>query len=112
MAFDFSEFFKVAQENGGYVLAMVIGYNTILGMFGVAGKWQALSGLLLGIIIGGAFQVAGLGVPQSFAAGFAIFAYGSLMGLAAIGLYETGKKIGTKVVAEIVNKLVNQPPVQ
>ena len=97
---DFTNFFLAAKENGLFVLGIVIGLNTIFGAFGVKGKWQLLSGLLLGLVVGVLFQIAGLGTPANFAQWFSVVAYGLIMGLTAVGLFETGKKLATKGVIQ------------
>ena len=108
--YDFTNFFQAAKENGVFVLGIVIGLNTILGAFSVKGKWQLLSGLLLGLVFGGLFQIAGLGTPVDFAQWFSVVAYGLIMGLTSVGLYETAKKIATKAIATVVAKLIAADP--
>ena len=98
--YDFTNFFQASKENGVFVFLIVIGLNTVLGAFGVKGKWQLLSGLLLGLVTGGLFQIAGLGTPVNFAQWFSVVAYGLIMGLGSVGLYETGKKLATKGVIQ------------
>lgn len=109
--YDFNNFFAAVKENGVFVLGIVIGLNTVFGLFGVKGKWQALSGLLLGLVVGGLFQIAGLGMPGSFAEWFSVVAYGTVMGLTSIGLYETVKKVGSKAIVEALEHLLpDEPP--
>ena len=94
--FDFSEFFKAGSENGPIVLAVVVGLTSFAGDFGVSGKWQKLTALLIGLVFGGLFQVASLGTPGSLAEWFSVAIYGLLMGLTATKGYDTAKTLLNK----------------
>lgn len=91
--YDFSEFFKAGAENGPVVLALVVGLTTFLGQFGIEGKWQKLAALILGVIFGGALQIAALALPGDFSGWFGLVCYGLVMGLTASGAYDTAKKL-------------------
>jgi len=98
--FDFTSFFEVSAKSGPIVVLIVLGLVQLYGKAGVSGKWQLFSSLFTGIIIGGAFQVAALGTPATFAEWFAVVMYGLLMGLTATGTYEVGKKLLSRPEAQ------------
>jgi hypothetical protein len=94
--FDFTKFFQAIPENAVIVVLIVLGLVTFLGKLGVRGKWQLISGMLIGIAFGGAFMIAALGVPMSFAGWFSVIMYGLMLGLTASGVYEAGKDLIAK----------------
>lgn len=91
--YDFSELFKVSAEAGPTILLVVMGLVQMYGKFGVSGNMQLVSSLLTGLVFGGGFQMAVLGVPTEFAGWFSVSVFGILMGLVASGVYEVGKKL-------------------
>jgi hypothetical protein len=84
------------------VVLIVLGLVTFLGKLGVSGKWQLISGMLIGLVFGGAFMTAALGLPSTFAGWFSTICYGLMMGLVASGVYETGKEVVTKIATRVL----------
>lgn len=98
--FDFGKFFAASKENGPMVIAIVLCLVTLLGKFGVSGKAQLGSALGIGLVLGGCFNIAALGVPADFAGWFSTVMYGLMMGLTASLGYDTGKALVTKAVTK------------
>lgn len=100
--FDFTKFFSAVAENAPIVVLVVLGLVTFIGKLGVKGIWQMISGMLIGLIFGGAFMIAALGLPHDFPGWFSVIIYGLAMGLVASGIYETGKEITTKIATRVL----------
>jgi Flp pilus assembly pilin Flp len=100
--FDFTVFFEASGKSGPLVVLIVLGLVTYLGKLGVKGRWQLISGMLIGLIFGGAFTIAALGLPSTFSGWFSTVMYGLMLGLVASGIYETGKEVVTKVATRIL----------
>lgn len=99
-AFDFTAFFKASADNAPWVLAVVLGLVTFWGKLGVKGVWQLVSSMLTGLLIGGMFDIAALGLPADFAGWFSVSMYGIAMGLVASLGYETGKEVVLKIITK------------
>ena len=97
--FDPIEFFSVAVA-GVPLIFVVLGLVTLYGQFGLQGKVQLASSFATGLILGGAYQLAEMGVPAGFAGWFAIIIYGLALGLVATGTYETYKQVINKSVSK------------
>ena len=100
--FDFTQLFQAIPQNATIVVLVVLGLVTYLGKLGVKGIYQLVSSMLLGLLFGAGFMIAVLGVPKSFAGWFSLLIYGLMLGLVASGIYETGKELGTKIVARVL----------
>jgi len=86
-----NEYFLALSKNAPFVTLAVFGLATFYGKVGLAGKWQLLAAFLTGLVAGGAFQVASLGVPADFAGWFYVSLTAVLMGLMPSGVYEAVK---------------------
>ena len=95
--FDFSKFFVASAENAPILVMVVMGLVTLYGKFGLSGKAQLASSLATGVVFGAAFQIAALGLPDSFAGYFSVLIYGLMIGLVASGVYEVGKNLADRV---------------
>ena len=102
VVFDFGKFFEASAQNGPLVVIIVLGLVTLLGKFGVKGHAQTGSALGLGLLFGGAFNIAALGLPVGFAAWFSTVMYGLMMGLATSLGYDAGKELVTKIVTRAI----------
>jgi len=98
--FDFSVFFTASVKNGPLVVLIVLSLVTLLGKFGVKGQAQLASALIIGLITGGAFNIASLGMPVGFAGWFSTVMYGLMMGITASLGYETAKDLVIKTVTK------------
>jgi len=92
----FLEFIESALPVVGFLTPIVMAIVTILGNFGVAGKWQLLSSAIVGLILGVLSMIAQLGVPVDFAGWFGYVIVGLVTGLTASGVYDTVKKATEK----------------
>jgi hypothetical protein len=93
---DFTQFFVASAESAPILVMVVLGLVTLYGKFGLSGKVQLASSLATGIVFGAAFQIAALGLPESFAGYFSVLIYGLMIGLVASGVYEVGKNIANR----------------
>lgn len=71
---------------------LVIALVTLLGKLGVSGRWQLASALVVGMLMGVAYQ-ASLADLVLWTDWFGALVYGLGLGLTATGVYETGKKL-------------------
>lgn len=94
---DFTKFFEATVENAPILVMVVLGLVTLYGRFGLSGKAQLGASLATGVVFGGAFQIAALGLPNTFAGWFSVVIYGLTIGLVASGVYEVGKNIANRV---------------
>lgn len=90
--FDLKSFLIVALPSAAALLPIVLGLVTYLGNLGVKGKAQLISSLLSGLILGG-FTLYFQAPPKGGADWFAIVLFGLIVGLAASGVYDTGKAL-------------------
>lgn len=93
--FDLKSFLPVALSSAAALLPIVLGIVTYLGNLGVKGKAQLVSSLLSGLILGG-FTLYFQAPPKNGADWFAIILSGLILGLAASGVYDTGKALISK----------------
>ncbi len=89
---DVVEYFLALSKNAPFVILAVLGLGWLYGRFGLAGKAQLAAAFLSGLLIGGAFQAASLGVPTDFAGWFWLAVTAILMGLMPSGFYEALKE--------------------
>ena len=99
--FDIVGFLKIAAITFAALLPIVLAIVTYIGKFGVKGKWQLVSSLLSGLILGGVVMYFTT-VPTTAVGWFSLVLFGLLTGLAASGCYEVGKDIANKAVANTV----------
>lgn len=108
--FDISKLVPVTAELGTFVILVLLGWVTFLGKMGVTGRAQLASSMASGIVVGGAFMIAVMGVPGDFAGWFGVILAGLALGLIASGVYETGKGLVTKTVERMLG--LNKPSSQ
>ena len=93
--FDLLEFLRAAGLIFTPLLAIVFGIVDYLGKLGVKGKWQLVSSLASGLILGGIVMYFTI-LPMTAVAWFSVILFGLLIGLAASGCYEGIKSATTK----------------
>ena len=86
-----NEYFLALSKNAPFVIGAVLGLGTLYGKLGAAGRLQLGLSFISGAAIGGAFQVATVGLPGDFAGWFYVGLSSILMGLAPSGVYEAVK---------------------
>lgn len=86
-----------AYVNGIPLVLVVIGLVTLIGKLGVTGKAQLATSLVVGMLLGIAYQIS-LAMPQDFAGWFGAAIYGLALGLVASGIYEAGKSAVAKAL--------------
>ena len=84
------EWFDVAV-NGIPLLFVVIGLVAYIKKLGVEGKALLGASMLIGMLLGGGYQISQIGVPADFAGWFGIVVYGIGLGLVASGIYDEVK---------------------
>jgi hypothetical protein len=99
--FDPLEFFAVSVA-GIPLIFVVMGLVTLWGELGLKGRAQLVSSFITGLLIGGLYQLAELGVPVDFAGWFALAIFGLGLGVVTSGLYETAGKLVRKAIAQPV----------
>lgn len=88
--------FVDASVAGIPLIAVVMGLVTWVSQaFGLQGRWLLVVSMLIGLVLGGAFQVS-QALPVDFAGWFAVVIYGLALGLIASGVYDTAKKLSRK----------------
>ena len=88
--------FVDASVVGIPLIAVVMGLVTWLSeTFSLVGKQSLIASMLIGLILGGGFQLS-QATPADFAGWFAVIVYGLALGLVASGIYDTGKKLTRK----------------
>jgi len=95
--FNLVEFLKSAVILFPALLPIVFGVVTFIGKFGVQGKWQLVSSLLSGLILGSIVMYFTLG-PTTAVGWFSVALFGLIVGLAASGCYEAIKTATAKGV--------------
>lgn len=91
----FDQYFQVSVEGVPLVL-VVLGLVTWLWKLGLKDQPLMIAGMVVGLLLGGGYQISQLGFPTTFGGWFAILVYGIGLGLLASGIYETGKKLSLK----------------
>ena len=69
-------------------LYIVFGLVEFVKKLGLSGKWLILVSMLIGMILGMAYQVSISGLPAPFAARFGVTCFGLVIGLTASGIYD------------------------
>lgn len=80
-----------------FLLPIVMGLVTLYGKFGVSGKWQLVSSLVTGFVLGGGIMYVET-KPVTVEGWMAVVIYGILLGLTASGVYDVLKVAATKAV--------------
>jgi len=93
--FLFSEFLKLALPTAAGLLPIVMALVTYWGKLGVSGKWQTVSSMATGLVLGGFVMYIQV-LPQNLIEWSAVGLFGLILGLAASGVYEIGKELMTK----------------
>jgi len=75
------------------LLFVVIGLVEYLKKFGVTGNWLLGSSMLIGVLLGGGYQLSAVGFPVDFAGWFGVGFYGIGLGIVASGVYDVAKNI-------------------
>ena len=98
-----SDSFLSASVFGIPIMLLIIGLVYALGdKFGVTGKWQFVSALIIGLVFGGGYQ-AGVGsLGYGFLAIFSYVCYGLILGLFASLLYDTAKDLLAKIIEKML----------
>jgi len=94
-AFNLIEFLKMAGIIFAPMTMIIFGVVDYLGKLGIQGKWQLVSSLLSGLILGGLVMYFTLG-PATAVGWFSVALFGLLVGLAASGCYEGIKTASAK----------------
>ena len=94
--FDVAVFVKTVLPTTAALLPIVMAIVTYLGKLGVQGKWQLVSSLVTGLVLGGVsmyFQI----FPVVAVDWFVTVLYGLVLGLSASGVYEVGRDLVEKL---------------
>lgn len=94
--FSFAKFLELALPTAAGLLPLVMALVTYWGKLGVSGKWQLISSMATGLVVGG-FVMYIQTLPQTLVEWSATGLFGLILGLAASGVYEIGKDLVTKV---------------
>jgi hypothetical protein len=86
-----NEYFLALSKNAPFVTLAVLGMGTLYGKMGLAGKAQLAAAFLTGLLVGGGFQIASVGLPVDFSGWFYVALSAILMGLMPSGVYEAVK---------------------
>jgi hypothetical protein len=87
-------------------MVVILGLVEFAKRLGVTGKWSLGLSMLLGLLLGAAYQAAANGWPVDFAGWFGLALFGIVLGLSASGLYDLGGRllgIRVTVAAEAVD---------
>jgi len=93
------EYFLGLSKNAPFVVMAVLGLGWLAGKLGLSGRWQLAAAFGCGAIIGGAFQIASVGAPVTFAEWFYVGITSIIMGLMPSGFYEAVKESSSKIVS-------------
>jgi hypothetical protein len=80
--------FSTLLVAGVPLVIVVFGLVEVIKSFGLKGPWLTCLSLLIGLVLGMAYQVAQSGLPADFAAWFAVAIFGLTLGLVASGFYK------------------------
>ena len=86
-----NEYFLALSKNAPFVTLAVLGLGTFYGKLGLAGRIQLAAAFVTGLLIGGGFQIASVGLPVDFTGWFYVVLSAILMGLMPSGVYEAVK---------------------
>jgi len=103
--FDMIAFLSAGKENAGAVIFLVLVLTYVAGLFGAKGKVQLVCALVIGALLGAAFQVASVGTPVDFTGWFWLVIYALVMAVLPVGAYEFGKNLIEKAAKLATAKL-------
>ena len=86
---------KAYAEMSVFLLPIVMALVTLYGKFGVTGKWQLVSSLATGLVLGGGVMYLEL-IPATAGGWVSVSLYGLLLGLTATGVYDVLKIAAAK----------------
>ena len=92
------DYLLALSKNAPFVIMAVLGLGWLAGQLGASGKLQLAIAFLCGSLIGGAFQIASLGMPKDFSGWFYVGITSIIMGLTPSGFYEALKSSTWKAV--------------
>jgi hypothetical protein len=90
------EYLLALSKNAPFVIMAVLGLGWLAGRLGAAGRLQLGIVFGCGFVIGGAFQIASLGLPSDFSGWFYVVITAILLGLLPSGFYEAAKDAARK----------------
>jgi hypothetical protein len=93
------EYLLALGKNAPFVIMAVLGLGWLAGQLGAKGKVQLAIAFVCGSIIGGAFQIASLGMPSTFSGWFYVGITSIIMGLTPSGFYEAVKEGSSKAIS-------------
>jgi len=99
--FNFTEFLKVALPTVAGLLPFVMALVTYWGKLGVSGKWQLLSSMATGLVLGGFFMYIQV-FPKTLVEWASVGFVGLVLGLSASGVYEIAKDVTVKAFRRTV----------
>lgn len=102
--FDLKSFLQMALPTAAALLPLVLGLVTYLGNLGVKGRAQLISSLISGLVLG-SLTLYFQSPPQDATGWFVVILFGLVVGLAASGVYDTGKKLVARKPEEGKNDL-------
>ena len=89
-----NEYFSALSKNAPFVTLAVLGLGTFYGKLGLSGRAQLAAAFVTGLLTGGAFQIASVGMPSDFTGWFYVALSAVLMGLMPSGVYEAIRAAG------------------
>lgn len=102
---DLKTYIDEFMRSGALIVGVILAVGSQLGKVGITGKAQAAVCIGGGLILGAAYNVAIMGVPQTIQ-GWAFFLLTTVViALMPSGLYETFKYAGKKANDELLQKL-------
>ena len=95
--FDLAQYLIEMAKVVSLALPFVMAIVTFLGdKLGVSGKWQFVSSLLVGLLLGGTFAYIEFYPVEEFSGWFQVGFAGLVTGLSASGVYNVGKALLSK----------------
>lgn len=102
---DLKTYLDEFMRSGALIVAAVLAVGTQLGKVGITGKAQAAVCIGAGAVLGAAYNIVVMGIPQTIQ-GWAFFLLTTIIiALMPSGLYETFKYAGKKANDELLQKL-------
>ena len=95
-AFDFAGWLKEALVIVTVLLPINLSLTRASEKFGLAGRWQAVFALGMGLGLGVATSLAVWGFPVDYRGWFLVTIFGLIVGGTSIGTYEVVKKAASK----------------
>lgn len=85
------EAFASAAVAGVPIVFLTFGLVAWVKQLGLSGKWLTVASMLIGLILGGGYQVFVNGLPVNYAGWFVIVIYGLGLGVVASGVYKSAE---------------------